>query len=104
PLSCTSHLGESGSVGRDKDCVIRCIAPPALPFAAETMTSTLRLRLKAALAGRDRTLHVAWQNDVEETLDLMPILLGSRQYVRLRANEHLFRSVRVGSGGGFVEW
>lgn len=54
--------------------------------------------------GNRRTLHVRWADDVGDVLDLMPLLIGSQRYKRVRTDDTLFRTARIVAGGSVIEW
>ncbi|HQZ13103.1 MAG TPA: hypothetical protein PK286_09475 [Devosia sp.] len=61
-------------------------------------------KISGAEALEGRVVRVTWSTGAVETIDIAPALASHRAYVRLRADDALFQSLKVGEFGGSLEW
>jgi hypothetical protein len=79
-------------------------APEAFLPPISTHTAQKRKLIGDAMASHGRSVHFQWKEGLEESLDLAPLLASSRRYRRIRDNDALFRTLRVGGGGAYLVW
>lgn len=61
-------------------------------------------RIAAARPAEGRSVVLTWEDGVTELVDLAPALSSHRGYVRLRRDDELFRTLKVGEYGSYLEW
>jgi hypothetical protein len=61
-------------------------------------------RLVEAHALMDRKVSLVWANGSATTVDLEPVIASRRVFIPLRADDALFRTLRVSEYGDSIEW
>jgi hypothetical protein len=61
-------------------------------------------RIESAVAVDGRKVLVVWRGGLQQLIDISPALASKRIFIRLRADDELFRSLRVNEDGNALEW
>lgn len=61
-------------------------------------------RIESARALSGRSVEVTWRDGTSQVIDISAALSSRRIFLRLRADDDLFRTLRVNEDGNAIEW